>query len=207
MSDPYKVLGISPNASDDEVKNAYRNLAKKYHPDNYENNPLSDLAQEKMREINQAYDEITSQRKGQSSAGGGYQNYGGGYQGSSSNSNFADIRRMIQGGRYADAELLLNGIPESSRDAEWYFLKGTVLYRKGFLENATTHFQQACNMAPNNMEYRAALNQINSQRYGYNGPYRTTGSGQGCNSCDMCSSLICADCCCECMGGDLIPCC
>ena len=60
MTDPYKVLGVSPNASDDEIKAAYRQLAKKYHPDNYANNPLADLAEEKMREINEAYDMIQS---------------------------------------------------------------------------------------------------------------------------------------------------
>ena len=63
MTDPYKVLGVSPNATDDEVKDAYRRLARKYHPDNYVNNPLSDLATEKMKEINEAYDEIQRQRK------------------------------------------------------------------------------------------------------------------------------------------------
>ena len=62
MTDPYKVLGISPNATDEQVKIAYRELAKKYHPDNYANNPLSDLAEEKMQEINQAYDAIVAQR-------------------------------------------------------------------------------------------------------------------------------------------------
>ena len=62
MTDPYKVLGVSPNASDDEIKAAYRQLAKKYHPDNYANNPLADLAEEKMREINEAYDMIQSKR-------------------------------------------------------------------------------------------------------------------------------------------------
>ena len=70
MTDPYKVLGISPGASDDEVKEAYRRLARKYHPDNYVNNPLSDLATEKMKEINEAYDEIQRQRKGGGSTGG-----------------------------------------------------------------------------------------------------------------------------------------
>ena len=62
MTDPYKVLGVSPNATDEQVKSAYRELAKKYHPDNYANNPLADLAQEKMQEINQAYDTIMAQR-------------------------------------------------------------------------------------------------------------------------------------------------
>lgn len=67
MTDPYKVLGVSPSATDEEVKDAYRKLAKKYHPDQYADSPLKDLADEKMKEINEAYDAITAQRK----AGGG----------------------------------------------------------------------------------------------------------------------------------------
>ena len=77
--DPYKVLGISPNASDDEVKKAYRELARKYHPDNYVNNPLADLAQEKMKEINEAYDMITKQRSSGSSAGRSQGTYSSSY--------------------------------------------------------------------------------------------------------------------------------
>ena len=68
MRDPYSVLGVSQSASDDEIKKAYRELARKYHPDNYQNNPLADLAEEKMKEINEAYDTITKQRSGAASA-------------------------------------------------------------------------------------------------------------------------------------------
>ena len=63
MRDPYQVLGVPSTATDEEVKKAYRNLAKKYHPDNYHDDPLADLAQEKMKEINEAYEEIQNQRK------------------------------------------------------------------------------------------------------------------------------------------------
>ena len=82
MNDPYKVLNVSPSASDEEVKKAYRDLARKYHPDNYHDNPLADLAQEKMKEINEAYDTIQRQRHGRGGAGGGYaqQQSGYGYQ-------------------------------------------------------------------------------------------------------------------------------
>ena len=81
MNDPYSVLGVSPNASDEEIKKAYRELARKYHPDNYQNNPLADLAEEKMKEINEAYEAIQKQRSG---GGGSYQSgssSSGGYQG------------------------------------------------------------------------------------------------------------------------------
>ena len=87
MSDPYSVLGVKPEASDEEIKRAYRELARKYHPDNYQNNPLADLAEEKMKEINEAYDAITKQRAGggSSSSYGGYRTQSqGAYQSQSS---------------------------------------------------------------------------------------------------------------------------
>ena len=59
---PYDVLGISPDASDDEIKRAYRDLTKKYHPDANVNNPLAELAEEKFKEVQEAYDEIMKQR-------------------------------------------------------------------------------------------------------------------------------------------------
>lgn len=113
-------------------------------------------------------------------------------------------------GRIADAEQLLNGVPVESRNAEWYFLKGTVLFRRGWLEEAKEHFTRACQMDPGNPEYQAALNQAMNQRSGVYGGYNPnmgTANVGGCNTCDVCQGLICADCCCECMGGDLVPCC
>ncbi|MBQ7089429.1 MAG: DnaJ domain-containing protein [Clostridia bacterium] len=201
MRDPYEVLGVSPNATDDEVKTAYRQLARKYHPDNYTNNPLSDLAQEKMQEINEAYDTIVRMRKEGSSQNGGYRAPNGGP------SRYNDIRQMIMQNRIMDAELLLDGVPVSSRDAEWNYLKGMVLYKKGWLEEAYNHFATACRMDPNNIEYRQAFNNANAARQ--TGGYRTqpTSSGGNCDACDVCQTLWCMDCCCECMGGDFIRCC
>ncbi|MCI8554447.1 MAG: J domain-containing protein [Clostridiales bacterium] len=200
VNDPYQVLGISPNATDDEVKAAYREMARKYHPDNYSNNPLSDLAQEKMQEINEAYDWIIRQRRN----GGSRAGTGGGR----ASSRYADVRSMINSGRIQDAEILIDGVPAGSRDAEWYFLKGSILYRKGWLEDAYQNFSAACQMDPGNAEYQAAVSQMNARRQ--TGGYHTAGvptRGGGCSSCDICSALICTDCCCECMGGDFIPCC
>lgn len=223
MTDPYQVLGVSPSATDEQIKNAYRELARKYHPDNYANNPLADLAQEKMKEINEAYDQIQRQRKQQSSrAGQGYSQggysqggYSRGYAGQRSyaggGSQFADIRQLLNANRVSDAEELLEGIPQSRRDAEWYFLRGRVFYVRGWLDQAYNYYVRANQMSPGNAEYQTALNQLMWQRNtgrpagGY-GDYRNVQTS-GASGCDMCMGLICADTCCECMGGDLISCC
>ena len=201
MKDPYSILGVSRNASDDEVKKAYRELAKKYHPDNYADNPLSDLAGEKMREINEAYDQIVNERKrrGNAYSNTNYNN---------ANSSFADIRSLISQNRIEQAQELLDGVAVGSRNAEWYFLNGTVQYKRGWIDQAYTSFAAACRMDPTNPEYREAFARIQKQNSYGNNPYRSSSNmGGSCNSCDVCTSLYCADCCCECMGGDFIRCC
>lgn len=202
MSDPYKVLGVAQTATDDEIKSAYRELVRKYHPDNYVNNPLADLASEKMKEINEAYEQIQKMRKSgssysssQSSSYGSYNSYAG-----SSSSQFADIRRLIQSHRIVEAEELLDGVPSSQRDAEWYFLKGSIFYTKGWLDQALSHINTAVSMNPSNPEYRAALNQMMWQRNtgtSQYGGYRTGGQPVGgCDLCDCCTAWLC----CSCMG-------
>lgn len=201
MKDPYSVLGINKNATDEEIKDAYRELARKYHPDNYADNPLSDLAAEKMKEINEAYDSVMNSRRGRKNT------YDAGFSGDNRSSGFPEVRSLINQGRLEQAQEVLDGVPVQLRTAEWYFLNGTVLYRRGWFDQAYTSFANACRMDPSNAEYRNAFN--NAQRQsgsGYN-PYRSYGGGAGCNGCDICTNLLCADCCCECMGGDLIPCC
>ena len=196
--DPYQVLGVSRDASDDEIKRAYRELARKYHPDNYtKDNPLADLATEKMKEINEAYDTIRDMRAGKAGA---------------NSPVYAEIRRMINAGRFADADTELEKISASERGAEWHFLKSTVYMRRGWTNDAMNELNIACSMDPNNEEYKRTREMFGSRAAGYGGTYydmRGTGRQQvgGCSTCDMCQGLICADCCCECMGGDLISCC
>jgi len=193
MSDPYSILGVPSNASDEEVKKAYRELARKYHPDNYHDNPLSDLAQEKMKEVNEAYNTITRMREGGSS----YQP-GSGYSGSSASSvEGTKVRQAINSGDIRLAEELLKSFP--SRNAEWNFLMGSLYYRKGWLDDARQYFQTAVRMEPNNPEYRQALSFMSQGGGGGYRPYgRGAGSHQGCDACDICTALMCMNLCCRC---------
>ena len=196
MSDPYSILGVSSSASDDEIKKAYRDLARKYHPDNYHDNPLSDLAQEKMKEINEAYDAVTKARSGDAGYNGNSYT-GGAYNNnySSATGEFAQVRAAINSGNIALAEQLLTAA--QNRNAEWFFLMGSVYYRKGWLDEARRCYQSAVSMAPGNMEYRQALNHIENSNNAYRPP-QYAAQGGGCDACDICTAMMCANMCCRC---------
>lgn len=201
MTDPYKVLGVSKNATNDEIKKAYRELARKYHPDNYVNNPLSDLVEEKMKEINEAYDTIQKERSEQKF----YGNYSSGNSGTYSG-EYIQIRELIQTGRLADAETMLEYIPNKDRNGEWNFLKGCILEKRGWYFDAQKFFEAACYMDPDNKEYQNALDKIKRTADSFGG-YRASNTDRtGCSVCQLCTTMVCADCCCECLGGDLIRC-
>ncbi len=196
MKDPYAVLGIDASASDDQVKKAYRDLARKYHPDNYQNNPLADLAEEKMKEINEAYDAITKMRSGGgSSYSGGYQS---GYQSqqsyqrsSSSSSVYAQARQYINMGNLDGAERILQNSAE--KNGEWYFLMGSIAYRRGWLDEARQNYQIACQMEPGNPEYRQAMNMMQQGGYAYRSGDMM---GTSCDSMDCCTTMLCMTCLC-----------
>ena len=201
MKDPYEVLGVSRDATDEQVKAAYRDKARKFHPDNFTDNPAAaEMATEKMKEINEAYDTIIKRRKsGNSSKRSGYANNWGANN-TSSESNYNDVRQLIASGRYEEAQEILDGVPPESRDAEWYFLNGAVLYRRGWFDAAYTSMSAAVRLDPSNAEYRAALNRMQQSRNGYSsygrGGYQTHQAG--CSAFDCCMGLMCADMCCNC---------
>ena len=203
---PYEVLGLKQGATQDEIKKAYRELIKKYHPDQYGDNPLRSLAEEKMREINTAYDMLTKNTGSSDSyySNSSNTNNSNSYQ-NNSTYNFSEIRSLIQMRRFQEAEIRLNSI--NNRNAEWNFLYGVVLTNKGWFDAGINHIQTAVNMDPNNFEYRQTLNSLRQRTSNYSSNYyRTTGSNNA-NACDCCINLWCLDSICECMGGDLIGCC
>lgn len=201
MKDPYEVLGVPHGASEDEIKKAYRDLARKYHPDNYANNPLADLAQEKMKEINEAYDALT--KGGGASAGSsGYNSgynagssYGGSYNaGGGASAELNEVRRLIQMGNIAQAEAKLEGI--ANHNAEWYFLRGVIAQRRGWMDEAAQNFRIASQMDPSNMEYRNAVNSTGSGAYGYRQTAYNRSSSDD-ELCNLCSTLMCLNCLCN----------
>ena len=196
MRDPFEVLGLQYGASDDQVRDAYRDLARLYS----DAGTMPDPA--RMREIDAAYDEIILSRTG--NGGSSYVNSTYTYNVPNS---LGDIRAKIKSGKIDEADTLLDGIPVSNRTAEWYYLKGTVQHRRGWLEEAVRNFEQATRLDPSNAEYRRAYNAINSDRAGGYRTERRAENKMGCSGCDICSGLLCADCCCECFGCDLIRCC
>ena len=149
MSDPYNVLGVPHGASEDEIKKAYRELARKYHPDNYADNPLADLAAEKMKEVNDAYDSIIQNRKtGNNNKREQY------YYNSNNNSGtkYPGVRQAIQKGMIGEAEAELSSVNPDEREAEWFFLMGVIYHNKGWFNEAHENILTACRMDQGNRE-------------------------------------------------------
>lgn len=228
---PYDVLKVSPNASDDEIKRAYREMSRKYHPDANVNNPLADLAEEKFKEIQEAYNTIMREREQSSYSYGGngsgnnsynsnsYSYGSGSYGGHQKNGSYQNDYRepqsaelqeaynFINSRRFQDALNVLNRM--SIRSAQWYYLSAMANMGLGNNILAKDHAGQAVNMEPNNIQYRQLLNQLNwnSQRYQsnpYGGNYANGGST--CGTGNMCCDLWILDTLCECTGGDLCTC-
>lgn len=195
MTNPYEYLGLSRNASEQQIMDAYRSIAASIH-----NSSGTDEEKEKrMNELNKAYDYVLNEIRGT----GAYYN-GSNSSYNQSASQFSDVRQRINSGRIDDAETILDGIPNNMRSAEWHYLKGMIHQRRGWLNEAYRCYQTACQIDPSNSEYVTAFNSMNNNA---NGGYRTSRHSSDCDTCDICQGLICADCCCECCGGDLIPCC
>lgn len=204
---PYEVLGVSPDADEETIKKAYRSLVKKYHPDRYVNTPMADMASEKMKQINEAYDMITNKKANGNQYGGGYSpgngqygGYGGGYgqYGGYGNADYSTIsfdtvRRLIAARRMYEAESMLNSLPHN---AEWYYLMGLVYINKGWYNQGAEYLKKAVQMDPSNAEYRAAVNNMNNNGQSYKNVVFDTKSTP-CGICTpLCASWCLFRCCC-----------
>ena len=208
MTNPYKVLGVNEGATNEEIRAAYLSLVKKYHPDKYTDPDMKQLPNEKLKEINEAYDQLTKNpgktaSSGYSGAAYGAGGHGGSYSGPEAD-RFVRARSLINAGNLDGAKTILDSI--QTRNAEWYYLYGIIYLREGWYDKAREFLGRAYRTEPGNSEYAQAYNTLRYTGNPYSRPRQSTSYGN-CSACDICSGLMCADCCCECMGGDLIRCC
>ncbi len=198
IHDPYKVLGVSPNATDEEIKKAYRRLAKQYHPDK---NPGDAEAARKMQEINEAYDQIKNPDKGRQRPGYGGFNYD--YYGSQSDGGDSSIRAAVHYLRFGRFREALNALDSCSKhNARWYAVSAIANDGLGNQVTALEHIRRAVSMEPDNMEYLQILEQIENGGFVYRqtaGNYRGfTIGGNPCTSLALCycAQMFCCRCCC-----------
>ena len=206
---PYQVLGVPETAADDEIRAAYRELVKKYHPDKYQDNPLKNLADEKLKQINEAYDMIGKQRRSSSASQDYSYGQSSGTAYGASSPELIQVRRLLNDQRIREARAALEAI--AVRGAEWNYLYGITLFRSGEYASARRYLDLAAQMEPGNAEYGNAAQSFSAYgTRGYHSYGGDRGSGDACSGgsvCRICSTLWCADSCCECMGGDLCRCC
>lgn len=198
MTDPYQVLGVSRSASDEDIKKAYRSLSRKYHPDANVNNPNKAQAEEKFKEVQQAYDLIMKEKQT-----GGFGGFSGRYTYGSTSSDSGNSSKMqaaqnyIRNRAYAEALHVLNDIPFSERTGRWYYYSAVANAGTGNSATAIQHINQAVTLEPSNMEYRQFEQYLKGggtwythMGSGYDKPYSNYGS--------YCASLIFMNLLCSC---------
>lgn len=221
VSDPYKVLGVSPDASDEEIKKAYRELTKKYHPDL---NPGDEHAAQMMNDVNTAYDMIKSGAVQTQAAGGtqyqqyqyadpfnpnAWGNWYGGWQNTqqqqTERNEFMAARNYIRNGMYREALTALASVPAADRNARWYFLVGVANMYQGNRIAAMDAAKRAVEMDPDNAEYRQLYQQLQTGGDFYNN-YRVDYQNS-LSSSRLCLTLCAANMCLGPMCGTNIFCC
>ena len=202
MLDPYSVLGVSCNASMDEIKKAYRKLSRKYHPDANINNPNKEEAEEKFKQVQQAYDQIVREREQGASQSSWSGEFGGGYQ-TQDDQRSMEMRaaaNYINAAHYQEALNVLNRMTE--RNGQWYYYHAVANAGAGNTASAMEDARRAVDMEPNNMQYQQLYQQLQSggqwywnqgNGYGYERP--GNGFGNCCCQC-LCMNMLCPGCCC-----------
>lgn len=226
INDPYSVLGVSRGASESEIKRAYRKMSRKYHPDANINDPNPEATEQKFREIQEAYNQIMNEKSGGSSYYGyGYNQRGQNTGQSEEDAHFMAALNYINARKFREALNVLDTIP--NHNARWYYFSSVANMGLGNTDIGLEYAKKAVSLEPGNPQYQQYYQSLQSGGYqspfggfggfggyggygNYGGGYNTYGgyggSGGGCGTGNLCCDLLCADTCCECMGGDLCSC-
>ena len=196
--DPYLTLKISPDATDEQVRTAYRECMREFALK--DENELTEEDRIKMRNFDNAYDEIVAQRQSN-----------GGYSGSRS-VDYTEIRTQIRKNKLNEAQDKLNSIPQQAKNGEWYYLQGLIHQRKGWFNAALENYAIAVRLDPSNQEYNQAYENMSDKRaggYDTRSAERQSRSDRydTCSCCDICKGLALANCICELCDGDDNYCC
>lgn len=200
MLNPYEVLGVTASAGDEEIKKAYRNLSRKYHPDANINNPNRAQAEEKFKQVQLAYDQIMKEKQqGYSYSSSGNRSYGYGGYGDSDSIQLQAAANYISNRHYAEALNVLNSIPFAERKARWYYYSSMANAGTGNNVTAKEHIDRAVTLEPSNMEYRQFKQHLDfggtwyqNMGQSYERPY--AGTGNWCLSM-LFLNMLC-NCCC-----------
>lgn len=224
MTDPYQILGVDYRADEKQIKNAYKKMVKNNHPDRFHDPVEIEQANERMVEINAAFDQIMEDRrlgvspmkyanrtayersKAEKKASQfrrySAEDYARYEQRSTQEMNYgtdyASIRNAVDGGNLSEADDLLNAVPEPARAAEWHYIKGMVYNKRGWLNDAYHEVRAATQMSPGNAEYSAAFEQMNRSRSGYMTGGENGKDSGSCKCCDLCCDADVCSGCCEC---------
>jgi len=216
---PYEVLGISSNADLEEIKKAYRELSRKYHPDSYAGNPLASLAEEKFKQVQEAYDTIMKERNSGHSYSDSYNRTDtydnrSSYNNSNNNTNYyggdtgemAEVYYLLNRRAYSQALRILEGMRD--RNARWYYFSAIAQVGLGNTMRGIEFAKTAVAMEPGNMDYQNLVNQLSFQSNRYTTVRNNYSGGRSTldDATNMLCNLWCADTLCECMGGDLCSC-
>ena len=200
MRDPFSILGVSREASDDDIKKAYRRLARENHPDKFTDPAERSRAEEKMKEINAAYEEIGKIRSGKA-RDTYYDDQRYNETSSTGDDRYVAVRVHINAHRVREAEAVLASIPQTERGGEWYYLRGVTLMMRGNIIDAGRCFDIACERDPSNEEYRTAREHLRARTSSYQGGTYTVHNDCSDAFCDCIKICFCAN---MCIGG---PCC
>ncbi len=207
---PFVILGVSENCTQDELYSAYKTMRKKYADLRFEPGEVGEEACARLQEIEDAYNEANDIIASK-------------YEVKYTGEDLSEVDRAVKEGRLDDAQAILDDCV--NRTAQWHYLQSAIFFRKNWVGDAYKQLELACQMDPTNAKYQEAKRSMenhikanttaqknsfysddNKEERTYANMNTRTGN-RGISVCDCCNTLICADCCCECMGGDLISCC